>query len=128
MKALQRVQPHIARSRWPEQQQQSMRAAPARQKADQEGTAPSAELLAEAAGAASSDAAAAHPASEAELGPSVAATTGMTWLSYVRDHVKTSAQDGSIICRSAQSRAICLSSVLACIVMTHCPEKQTWDA
>ena len=83
MKALQRVQPDIVQSPAPEQQQQSLRAAPAKQRADQEGIAPSTEALTKATAqtadtaAASSDAPAAHPAPEAESGPSIAAALGM---------------------------------------------------
>ena len=87
MKALQRVQPYIAQSPEPEQQQQSMRAAQAKQTADGAGAAPSAEAPAGAAAetadtaavAASSDAPAAHPALEAGSGPSIPDTPGMSW-------------------------------------------------
>ena len=87
MQALQRVQPYIAQSPEPEQQQQSMPAAPAKQTADRAGAAPSAEAPAEAAAqtadtaavAASSDASAAQPALEAGSGPSIPDAPGMSW-------------------------------------------------
>ncbi len=87
MQALQRVQPYIAQSPEPEQQQQSMRAAPAKQTTDCAGAAPSAEAPAEASAQkadtaavmGSSDAPAAHPALETGSGPSIPDTPGIAW-------------------------------------------------